>query len=165
MVHNGLVILDWSRAEAAAQWSWVSYQPQKLRDNPECAEEAFAELSDDDDPGLNCEIPSSLAEQLQAPMVGLNTRPEVAILREQGVNECLLIEQLTQAIHDQRWGQLFLAQSTARPPRGAKLRGIHRARALCLVHLKENRAVLGSSRASVATSAITTVAATNAFGE
>ena len=86
MVHNGLVILDWSRAEAAAQWSWVSYQLQKLRDNPECAEEAFAELSDDDDPGLNCEIPSSLAEQLQAPMVGLNTRPEVAILREQGVN-------------------------------------------------------------------------------
>lgn len=84
--HNGGMILNWSRAEAAAQWSWVSYQLQKLRDNPECAEEAFAELCDDDDPGLSCHIPSRLSSQLQAPMVGRGIAPEVAILREQGVN-------------------------------------------------------------------------------
>ena len=64
-------------------WSELTYRMQALRDNPECAQEAYDTILDDDDPGLSARL--SLTER-RAPDRRRDERPRVAILREQGVN-------------------------------------------------------------------------------
>jgi phosphoribosylformylglycinamidine synthase len=58
---------------------------QALRDDPECAREAYDAMCDPDDPGLNAALgfalPAPPAERLHD-----GPRPRVAVLREQGVN-------------------------------------------------------------------------------
>jgi phosphoribosylformylglycinamidine synthase len=57
---------------------------QSVRDNPECADEERVARRDFSDPGL---VPSLGAQApVQAPMINAGARPQVAILREQGVN-------------------------------------------------------------------------------
>lgn len=64
-------------------WSELSYEMQRLRDNPVCAEEEFAEWSHPDRVGLTAHV---CFDPEQGPaLLGL-TRPRVALLREQGVN-------------------------------------------------------------------------------
>jgi phosphoribosylformylglycinamidine synthase len=59
---------------------------QSLRDNPDCAQEEYDRILDDQDPGLSAELrfdPNSEICPLQLSGIA---RPSVAILREQGVN-------------------------------------------------------------------------------
>src|SRR5262249_39760061 len=57
---------------------------QTLRDDPECAREAFESALDAADPGLNARLTFELPnERRSSPRAG---RPKVAVLREQGVN-------------------------------------------------------------------------------
>src|SRR5262249_61820072 len=57
---------------------------QTLRDDPECAREAFESALDPGDPGLNAALTFALpVERRASPRAG---RPKVAVLREQGVN-------------------------------------------------------------------------------
>ncbi|HTN94778.1 MAG TPA: phosphoribosylformylglycinamidine synthase [Gallionella sp.] len=65
-------------------WSETSYQMQKLRDNPECAQQEFDRLLDAADPGLHVRSTYELNESI-SPLL-LLTKPKIAILREQGVN-------------------------------------------------------------------------------
>jgi phosphoribosylformylglycinamidine synthase len=65
-------------------WSETSYQMQKLRDNPDCAQQEFDRLLDAADPGLHVKTTYDLNENI-SPLL-LLTRPKIAILREQGVN-------------------------------------------------------------------------------
>ena len=65
-------------------WSETSYQMQKLRDNPDCAQQEFDRLLDAADPGLHVQSTYALNENT-SPLL-LLTRPKIAILREQGVN-------------------------------------------------------------------------------
>jgi phosphoribosylformylglycinamidine synthase len=65
-------------------WSETSYQMQKLRDNPDCAQQEFDRLLDAADPGLHVKSTYALNENI-SPLL-LLTRPKIAILREQGVN-------------------------------------------------------------------------------
>ena len=65
-------------------WSETSYQMQKLRDNPDCAQQEFDRLLDATDPGLHVNLTYELNENI-SPLL-LHTRPRIAILREQGVN-------------------------------------------------------------------------------
>ncbi len=65
-------------------WSETSYQMQKLRDNPESAQQEFDRLLDAADPGLHVKSTYALNENI-SPLL-LLTRPKIAILREQGVN-------------------------------------------------------------------------------
>jgi phosphoribosylformylglycinamidine synthase len=67
-------------------WSRVSYEMQKLRDNPRCAEEEYAAKCDAGDPGLSPRLTFDPAEDVAAPFIAKGARPRVAILREQGVN-------------------------------------------------------------------------------
>jgi len=62
-------------------WSETSYQLQKLRDNPICAQQEYDALLNRQDSGLFLDTTFSLS----APAI-LTTRPKMAILREQGVN-------------------------------------------------------------------------------
>jgi phosphoribosylformylglycinamidine synthase len=57
---------------------------QALRDDPDCAREAYAATLDDADPGLNVALTFPLPSLERRP--GSGKRPPVAILREQGVN-------------------------------------------------------------------------------
>lgn len=71
--------------ELRAQWWQTSYQMQKRRDNPSCAEQELALIAQADDPGISPLLTFDPNVSLIAPALGLS-RPKVAVLREQGVN-------------------------------------------------------------------------------
>jgi phosphoribosylformylglycinamidine synthase len=77
---GGRELLGRDRAHWQQLWSLSSHALQRLRDDPDCADEEFARIAAAD-PGLHCEATFSLA-----PAVLAGARPPVAILREQGVN-------------------------------------------------------------------------------
>lgn len=80
-------LLDRPRRELQRLWAETSYRMQALRDDPECAAEAFDAVPGPDDPGLTAAHPAfDPAEDVAAPYTATGARPRVAILREQGVN-------------------------------------------------------------------------------
>ncbi len=83
---DGKSIFTASRAELQQEWSKVSYQIQKLRDNSACADAEFARISDESDTGLFANITFDPADDIAAPYVNKGIRPKVAVLREQGCN-------------------------------------------------------------------------------
>jgi phosphoribosylformylglycinamidine synthase len=73
-----------ARVELQRKWSELTFRMQALRDDPECAREAFESALDAADPGLSARLTFELpAERRAAARAG---RPKVAVLREQGVN-------------------------------------------------------------------------------
>jgi phosphoribosylformylglycinamidine synthase len=85
----GVGVLDATRSELRAAWSETSYRMQALRDNPACAREEHEQVLDPKDPGLFATLSFDPAEDVAAPYIALDARPEIAILREQGVNSQL----------------------------------------------------------------------------
>jgi len=87
---SGLECFIDSRANLQRRWSQTSFNIQKLRDNPACAEEEFARIDDGKDPGLSVLTSYDVSENIAAPYItksmAKGVRPKVAILREQGVN-------------------------------------------------------------------------------
>ena len=79
-------VLTGDRIEWRRLWSETSYRMQALRDDPDCAREAFDALLDAEDPGLHVALTFDPAEDVAAPMIATGARPRTAILREQGVN-------------------------------------------------------------------------------
>jgi phosphoribosylformylglycinamidine synthase len=65
-------------------WSETTYQMQKLRDNPACAQQEFDRISDADNHGLHVKLTFDPNENTSPAL--LRSRPRIAILREQGVN-------------------------------------------------------------------------------
>ncbi|BFM11638.1 phosphoribosylformylglycinamidine synthase [Simiduia litorea] len=82
---NGAWLFDQSRAYLHSLWSETSYRIQALRDNPKCAEQEFAQVLAND-PGLSASLTFDPSEDIAAPYIAKGVRPQVAILREQGVN-------------------------------------------------------------------------------
>ncbi len=88
--------IDFSRAEACVfsqsrvalrmAWASTTYQMQSLRDNPECAGQEHEAKRDAQDPGLHAALSFDVTEDVAAPMIATGIRPQIAILREQGVN-------------------------------------------------------------------------------
>jgi phosphoribosylformylglycinamidine synthase len=83
---NGAVVYSGSRVELHRRWSEVSFRMQALRDNPQCASEAYSRLLDAKDPGLHARLTYDPADNVAAPYIARGARPAVAVLREQGVN-------------------------------------------------------------------------------
>jgi phosphoribosylformylglycinamidine synthase len=73
-----------ARVELQRKWSELTYRMQALRDDPDCAREAYESALDPDDPGLNAKLTFPLPSERRAGARG--ARPKVAVLREQGVN-------------------------------------------------------------------------------
>jgi phosphoribosylformylglycinamidine synthase len=87
LVHyRGEELLNESRGTLRRLWSETSYRMQALRDNPECAQEAFEALLDAEDPGLSVRLSFDPNVEPAAPFIATGAGPKVAILREQGVN-------------------------------------------------------------------------------
>ncbi|MDO4897384.1 MAG: phosphoribosylformylglycinamidine synthase [Moraxella sp.] len=81
------VTLSFTRAELQREWTKVSHAIASLRDNPDCADQEFALISDPNHHGLIAKANYDLNQAIEAPYVNSRTsRPKVAILREQGVN-------------------------------------------------------------------------------
>ncbi len=74
------------RTDLHRMWSETTYQMQKLRDNPLCAQQEYDRILDVNDPGLHAHLTFDLAHHVEAPYVSTAAKPKMAILREQGVN-------------------------------------------------------------------------------
>jgi phosphoribosylformylglycinamidine synthase len=83
---NGKELLQVSRTELRLDWAHTTYHMQKLRDNPDCAEQEHERKKDANDPGLHASLSFNINEDVAAPFIATGVKPKVAILREQGVN-------------------------------------------------------------------------------
>ena len=79
-------LLDETRATLRAAWSEVTFRMQSLRDDPGCAAEEHALRTDPADPGLTARLTFDPSASPAAPFITGRARPDVAILREQGIN-------------------------------------------------------------------------------
>ncbi|MGJ0481848.1 phosphoribosylformylglycinamidine synthase [Pantoea agglomerans] len=75
-----------SRNTLRTWWAETTWQMQRLRDNPACADQEHEAKKNDSDPGLNVNLTFNPQEDVAAPMIATGARPRVAVLREQGVN-------------------------------------------------------------------------------
>ena len=79
------VLVD-SRIEWQRTWTETSYRMQAMRDNADCAQQEYDRILDAADPGFSAELSFDPAENTAASLITSGNRPQVAILREQGVN-------------------------------------------------------------------------------
>ena len=82
----GQAVFSESRTTLRMWWAETTWQMQRLRDNPECADEEHQAKANDNDPGLNVKLSFDINEDIAAPYIATGARPKVAVLREQGVN-------------------------------------------------------------------------------
>ncbi|HEU4774294.1 MAG TPA: phosphoribosylformylglycinamidine synthase, partial [Lysobacter sp.] len=83
---DGGVLAEWRWEALFDAWWSTSHAMQKLRDNPECADEERAAMRDFNAPGLQPKLGFDPADDIAGPYIHTRARPKVAILREQGVN-------------------------------------------------------------------------------
>ena len=79
-------LISETRTDLQRAWSETTYQMQKLRDNPVCAQQEYDRILDASDPGLHVRLGFDINEDIVKPFILSGVRPAVAILREQGVN-------------------------------------------------------------------------------
>jgi phosphoribosylformylglycinamidine synthase len=83
---DGEVVAEWRWEALFDAWWSVSHAMQRLRDNPESADEERVAVRRFDAPGLQPKLGFDAADDVAAPYIATGKRPRVAILREQGVN-------------------------------------------------------------------------------
>jgi phosphoribosylformylglycinamidine synthase len=83
---HGKEVFSDMRVNLHRMWSETTYQMQKLRDNPACAQQEYDRILEDNNRGLFTELTFEPSENVAAPYVSVGVRPKMAILREQGVN-------------------------------------------------------------------------------
>jgi len=83
--NNGIPVFSASRISLQQVWSETSYHMQRLRDNPECAQQEFDAIAQKDQ-GLNANLSFDINEDVTAPFIQTGVKPNIAVLREQGVN-------------------------------------------------------------------------------
>ncbi|MDH1624290.1 phosphoribosylformylglycinamidine synthase [Pseudomonas chengduensis] len=83
---NGEPVFAGERRLLQRQWAETSYRIQRLRDNAQGADQEFDLLLEEDNPGLSVKLGFDVNQDIAAPYIKKGVRPQVAILREQGVN-------------------------------------------------------------------------------
>jgi len=81
----GEIVVNESIVTLRRAWSETSYQMQKLRDNPECAQQEYDLILNNSNPSLFSKLSFDPGDDVAAPFIGGN-RPRLAVLREEGVN-------------------------------------------------------------------------------
>ncbi len=79
-------LVEWRWEELFDAWWSVTHAMQKLRDNPDAADQERAIARSFNAPGLKPKLAFDPADDVAAPFIATGARPKVAILREQGVN-------------------------------------------------------------------------------
>lgn len=82
----GKAVYKNTRSSLQRTWNVTSYQIQKLRDNPQAADQEYNNINDDKDPGLHYSLAYDPTDDLKVGQLSATSKPKVAILREQGVN-------------------------------------------------------------------------------
>ncbi|MGM8910222.1 phosphoribosylformylglycinamidine synthase [Psychrobacter sp. 1U1] len=86
-LHRGDDTLRFSRSELQQEWSQVSYQIARRRDNPACVQQEYDLIADASYKGLIAAPNFDLNQKVEEPyLASREEKPRVAILREQGVN-------------------------------------------------------------------------------
>ena len=80
------VLLNEKCSDLRGIWAELTHQMQRLRDNPECADQEFAAKKNPQDKGFSAHLTYDPSEDIAAPYIATGKRPKVAVLREQGVN-------------------------------------------------------------------------------
>jgi phosphoribosylformylglycinamidine synthase len=83
---SGQILLDQALPGLQRLWSETSHAIQRLRDNPDCADQELESVGDWVTPGMQPKLTYAADENPAAPAIARGSRPAVAILREQGVN-------------------------------------------------------------------------------
>lgn len=83
---DGEVLADWRWEDLFDAWWSVTHAMQKLRDNPDAADQEREVARQFGRTGLKPKLSFDAAEDVAAPFIATGKRPKVAILREQGVN-------------------------------------------------------------------------------
>ena len=87
--NNGIAVFSATREALQQTWSETSYHMQRLRDNPECAQQEFDAISADhkeSNTGLSAKLSFDINKDVSAPYIQKGIKPNIAVLREQGVN-------------------------------------------------------------------------------
>ncbi len=120
--YQGRVMIDEPRVELQRAWSETSWQMQRLRDNPECADQEYDQLLDREDPGMAVKLTFDPADEISAPWIARGERPAVAILREQGVNGqvemAAAFDRAGFECHDLHMSDLLAGRTTLEPYKG-----------------------------------------------
>jgi len=82
VLQDGAVLFEDGLLDLHRVWSRTSFELQKLRDDPVCAQQEYDRLLVEDDPGLCVDV----GFDFSSPPAVLELRPKVAVLREQGTN-------------------------------------------------------------------------------
>ena len=85
-LRNNKLVFSEKRADLHRAWSETTYEMQKLRDDPACAQQEYDLKLDITDPGLYTHLSFDVDNDIAAPYIQSGVRPKIAILREQGVN-------------------------------------------------------------------------------
>ena len=86
---------------------------QSIRDNSDCAKEEFDQILQAEDPGLNVVLGFDVNEDITAPYINVGVQPQVAVLREQGVNgQIEMAAASVQFINPTRWSSVVLHMLT-----------------------------------------------------
>ena len=87
----GKALFEKPRSECHRIWSQTTWQMQRMRDNPACADQEYQRINDNGDPGLFCDLSFAHGEDagqriMSTANILTRAKPKIAILREQGVN-------------------------------------------------------------------------------
>lgn len=82
---DGSEVINAPRTHFRTIWATTTHEMQRLRDNPQCADEEHM-LKQQPDNGLFVKLSYDLNEDVAAPYIAGTIAPKAAILREQGVN-------------------------------------------------------------------------------
>ena len=85
-LRNNESIFSEQRLHLHRAWSESTYHMQRLRDNPECAQQEYDRILDTSDPGLHVQLSFDVNEDIAAPYILSGIKPRIAILRDQGIN-------------------------------------------------------------------------------
>jgi len=83
---DGETLSEWRWEALFDAWWSVTHAMQKLRDNPEAADQERDVARQFTAAGLKPKLAFDPSEEVAAPFIATGARPKVAILREQGVN-------------------------------------------------------------------------------
>ncbi|WP_062358352.1 phosphoribosylformylglycinamidine synthase [Pseudoxanthomonas mexicana] len=83
---DGDVLAEWRWEELFDAWWSVTHAMQKLRDNPDAADQEHDTARQFGRTGLKPKLSFDAGDDIAAPFIATGKRPKVAILREQGVN-------------------------------------------------------------------------------
>jgi phosphoribosylformylglycinamidine synthase len=86
LLSDGEPLVEWRWEALFDAWWSTTHAMQRMRDNPECADEERAAARRFHASGLQPKLGFDPAEDVAAPFIATGARPRVAILREQGVN-------------------------------------------------------------------------------